>query len=143
MDISIGLPTQVVDLDGKILVEWAKRSEAAGFASLGTVGRLVYPNYDDLIALTAAAAVTERIRLTTSVLLAPAARQCGPPSQTNGLARPPFGRTPGARGRDRGPRRRLHRQWAADRGPKPASGRTDRRTAADSGEARNAAWMGR
>ncbi len=71
MDIGIGLPTQVVDVDGKTLVSWAKQSEEAGFASLGTVGRLVYPNYDDLIALSAAAAVTERVRLTTSVLLAP------------------------------------------------------------------------
>jgi alkanesulfonate monooxygenase SsuD/methylene tetrahydromethanopterin reductase-like flavin-dependent oxidoreductase (luciferase family) len=71
MEIGIGLPTQVVDLDGKTLVSWARQAEEAGFASLGTVGRLVYPNYDDLIALSAAAAVTEHIRLTTSVLLAP------------------------------------------------------------------------
>ena len=71
MEIGIGLPTQVADVEGKTLIEWAKRAEAAGFVSLGTVGRLVYPNYDDLIALSAAAAVTERIRLTTSVLLAP------------------------------------------------------------------------
>ncbi len=71
MEIGIGLPTQVPDLDGKTLVAWAQGAEEAGFASLGTVGRLVYPNYDDLIALSAAAAVTQRIRLTTSVLLAP------------------------------------------------------------------------
>jgi hypothetical protein len=38
---------------------------------LGTIGRLVYPNYEELIALSAAAAVISRIRLTTSVLLAP------------------------------------------------------------------------
>jgi alkanesulfonate monooxygenase SsuD/methylene tetrahydromethanopterin reductase-like flavin-dependent oxidoreductase (luciferase family) len=71
MEIGIGLPTQVADVEGKTVIEWAKRAEAAGFVSLGTVGRLVYPNYDDLIALSAAAAVTERVRLTTSVLLAP------------------------------------------------------------------------
>jgi alkanesulfonate monooxygenase SsuD/methylene tetrahydromethanopterin reductase-like flavin-dependent oxidoreductase (luciferase family) len=71
MEIGIGLPTQVPDVAGKALVDWAVRAEEAGFSSLGTVGRLVYPNYDDLIALAAAAAVTERIRLTTSVLLAP------------------------------------------------------------------------
>ena len=44
---------------------------SAGFSTLGTIGRLVYPNYEELIALAAAAAVTSRIRLTTSVLLAP------------------------------------------------------------------------
>jgi alkanesulfonate monooxygenase SsuD/methylene tetrahydromethanopterin reductase-like flavin-dependent oxidoreductase (luciferase family) len=71
MDIGIGLPAQVPNVEGRTLVDWAVRAEQAGFSTLGTVGRLVYPNYDDLIALAAAAAVTERIRLTTSVLLAP------------------------------------------------------------------------
>jgi alkanesulfonate monooxygenase SsuD/methylene tetrahydromethanopterin reductase-like flavin-dependent oxidoreductase (luciferase family) len=71
MDIGIGLPTQIPDVAGQALVDWAVRAEDAGFSSLGTVGRLVYPNYDDLIALAAASAVTGRIRLTTSVLLAP------------------------------------------------------------------------
>jgi len=71
MDVGIGLPTQVPDVDGRVLVDWAVQAEEAGFSTLGTVGRLVFPNYDDLIALAAAAAVTSRIRLTTSVLLAP------------------------------------------------------------------------
>jgi len=71
MDIGIGLPNQIPGVEGKALVDWAMRAEEAGFHSLGTIGRLVYPGYDDLIALAAAAAVTERIRLTTSVLLAP------------------------------------------------------------------------
>jgi alkanesulfonate monooxygenase SsuD/methylene tetrahydromethanopterin reductase-like flavin-dependent oxidoreductase (luciferase family) len=71
VDVGIGLPTTVPDTEGETLVKWAARAEEAGFSTLGTIGRLVYPNYDDLIALAAAAAVTERIRLTTSVLLAP------------------------------------------------------------------------
>jgi alkanesulfonate monooxygenase SsuD/methylene tetrahydromethanopterin reductase-like flavin-dependent oxidoreductase (luciferase family) len=71
VEIGIGLPTTVPDTEGRTLVEWACRAEEAGFSTLGTIGRLVYPNYDDLIALAAAAAVTERIRLTTSILIAP------------------------------------------------------------------------
>jgi alkanesulfonate monooxygenase SsuD/methylene tetrahydromethanopterin reductase-like flavin-dependent oxidoreductase (luciferase family) len=71
MDVGIGLPNTVPGTEGKMLVEWAARAEQAGFSTLGTIGRLVYPNYEELIALAAAAAVTERIRLTTSVLLAP------------------------------------------------------------------------
>src|SRR5437764_683083 len=71
MDIGIGLPNTVPGVDGRRLVDWARDAEQAGFSTLGTIGRLVYPNYEELIALSAAAAVTSRIRLTTSVLLAP------------------------------------------------------------------------
>ena len=42
-----------------------------GFSSLGTIDRVAYDNYEPLTALAAAAAVTERIGLYTSVLLVP------------------------------------------------------------------------
>jgi alkanesulfonate monooxygenase SsuD/methylene tetrahydromethanopterin reductase-like flavin-dependent oxidoreductase (luciferase family) len=71
MDVGIGLPNTIPGTEGSSLIQWAERAEEAGFSSLGTIGRLVYPGYDDLIALAAAAAVTGRIRLTTSVLLGP------------------------------------------------------------------------
>jgi alkanesulfonate monooxygenase SsuD/methylene tetrahydromethanopterin reductase-like flavin-dependent oxidoreductase (luciferase family) len=71
VDIGIGLPNTVPGTEGRRLIDWAKGAEDAGFSTLGTIGRLVYPNYEELIALSAAAAVTSRIRLTTSVLLAP------------------------------------------------------------------------
>jgi alkanesulfonate monooxygenase SsuD/methylene tetrahydromethanopterin reductase-like flavin-dependent oxidoreductase (luciferase family) len=71
MDVGIGLPNSVRGVDRAGIVEWARRAEDAGFSSLGTIDRLVYPNYESLIALAAAAAVTERIRLVTDILLAP------------------------------------------------------------------------
>ena len=71
MDVSIGLPNAVPGTSGGQLVEWARKAEACGFTSLGTIDRLVYPNYEPLTALAAAAAVTERIGLCTSVLLGP------------------------------------------------------------------------
>lgn len=71
MDIGIGLPNTIPGTPGPTITEWAKRSEAHGFSSLGTIGRIVWPGYDELVALTAAAAVTERILLFTNVLLAP------------------------------------------------------------------------
>ena len=71
MDVGIGLPATIPGVEGTQVVEWAKRAEARGFSSLGTIDRLVYGNYEPLIALAAAAAVTERIRLVTSILIAP------------------------------------------------------------------------
>ena len=71
MDIGIGLPNTVPGTEGRRLIDWAKNAEKAGFSTLGTIGRIVYQNYEELVALSAAAAVTSRIRLTTSVLLAP------------------------------------------------------------------------
>jgi alkanesulfonate monooxygenase SsuD/methylene tetrahydromethanopterin reductase-like flavin-dependent oxidoreductase (luciferase family) len=71
MDVSIGLPNTVPGTTGEQLIEWARRAEARGFASLGTIDRLVYSNYEPLTALAAAAAVTERIGLCTNVVLGP------------------------------------------------------------------------
>jgi alkanesulfonate monooxygenase SsuD/methylene tetrahydromethanopterin reductase-like flavin-dependent oxidoreductase (luciferase family) len=71
MDVGIGLPNSVRGVDRAGIVDWARRAEDAGFSSLGTIDRLVYPSYESLIALAAAAAVTERIRLVTDILLAP------------------------------------------------------------------------
>lgn len=71
MDVGIGLPNAVRSVDRAGIVDWAKEAEQAGFASLGTIDRLVYPNYESLVVLAAAAAVTERVRLVTDILIAP------------------------------------------------------------------------
>jgi alkanesulfonate monooxygenase SsuD/methylene tetrahydromethanopterin reductase-like flavin-dependent oxidoreductase (luciferase family) len=71
MEVGIGLPATIPEVRGDQVTEWARRSDGAGFSTLGIIDRLVYPNYEPLAALAAAASVTERIRLTTSVLLVP------------------------------------------------------------------------
>lgn len=71
MEIGIGLPSVVQGATGNQLVDWARDAEDAGFSTLGTIDRIVYPNYEPLIALAAAAAVTQRVRLATDVLLGP------------------------------------------------------------------------
>jgi len=71
MDIGIGLPSTISGATSEQVLDWARRAEARGFSSLGTIDRLVYANYDPLIALAGAAAVTERIRLATTILIAP------------------------------------------------------------------------
>jgi alkanesulfonate monooxygenase SsuD/methylene tetrahydromethanopterin reductase-like flavin-dependent oxidoreductase (luciferase family) len=71
MDIGIGLPATIPGVTRDQVLGWARRAEERGFASLGVIDRIVYPNLEPLIALTAAAAVTERIRLTSSILIVP------------------------------------------------------------------------
>lgn len=71
MEVGIGLPNSVAGTSGKQLVEWARRADEAGFSSLGTIDRIAYPNYEPFVALSAAAAVTERIRLASSILIVP------------------------------------------------------------------------
>jgi alkanesulfonate monooxygenase SsuD/methylene tetrahydromethanopterin reductase-like flavin-dependent oxidoreductase (luciferase family) len=71
MDVGVALPNAVPGATGDQLTAWARRAEARGFSTLGTIDRIVYDNYEPLTALAAAAAVTERIGLSTTVLLAP------------------------------------------------------------------------
>jgi alkanesulfonate monooxygenase SsuD/methylene tetrahydromethanopterin reductase-like flavin-dependent oxidoreductase (luciferase family) len=71
MKIGIGLPNPIQDTPGGTLLEWARRAEGRGFSSLATIDRIAYPSYESIIALTGAAAVTERIGLVTNIVLAP------------------------------------------------------------------------
>src|ERR1700710_368363 len=71
MDVGIGLPNTARGPSGAQRPEGARGADGRGFSSLGTIDRIVYDNYEVLTALAAAAAVTERIGLCTSVLLGP------------------------------------------------------------------------
>ena len=71
MKVGIGLPAAIRGSEGDDIVHWARRAEERGFSTLGVIDRIAYDNYEPLVTLAAAAAVTERIRLMTSILLAP------------------------------------------------------------------------
>jgi alkanesulfonate monooxygenase SsuD/methylene tetrahydromethanopterin reductase-like flavin-dependent oxidoreductase (luciferase family) len=69
--IGIGLPASIPGTTGNVILEWARRADTGPFSSLGITDRLVYPNYEPMIALAGAAGTTKRIRLITTALLAP------------------------------------------------------------------------
>jgi alkanesulfonate monooxygenase SsuD/methylene tetrahydromethanopterin reductase-like flavin-dependent oxidoreductase (luciferase family) len=75
MRIGVGLPTSTPPIGAKHrgpeLLDWAARAEAGPFTSLGVTDRLVYDNTDPMVALAAAAAVTNRVRLVTMVVIGP------------------------------------------------------------------------
>lgn len=70
MDIGLGLPTTVPDKSGPGLAAWAREAEDSGFSSLGVLDRLVYDNFEPLMSLAVAAAVTTRIKLASTILIA-------------------------------------------------------------------------
>jgi alkanesulfonate monooxygenase SsuD/methylene tetrahydromethanopterin reductase-like flavin-dependent oxidoreductase (luciferase family) len=71
MKIGIGLPATIPGASPALILDWARKADAGPFSSLGTVDRVVYTNYEPLITLATAAAVTRRIGLMTTILLAP------------------------------------------------------------------------
>jgi alkanesulfonate monooxygenase SsuD/methylene tetrahydromethanopterin reductase-like flavin-dependent oxidoreductase (luciferase family) len=71
MKIGLGLPNADKSLtNGRLLVDIAHRADDLGFSTLATIGRVAYPNHEELIALAAAAAITDNIGLFTDILLA-------------------------------------------------------------------------
>ena len=71
MNVGIGLPNSLLEVDGHELVTWARRAEQSGFSVLTTIGRIAYSSHEELIALAGAAGATERIALMPTVLVAP------------------------------------------------------------------------
>ena len=71
MEVGVGLPTTTPGTDGRCLLEWARRADDGPFASLGVLDRMVYRSLEPFAALSAAAAVTARVRLVTMVVIGP------------------------------------------------------------------------
>ncbi len=69
MQIGVGLPNGVPGTDRQLIIEWARQADEGPFSSLGVVDRLVYDSYEPLTALAAAAAVTRRVLLATTIVI--------------------------------------------------------------------------
>jgi hypothetical protein len=48
MDVGIGLPSTIPDIPGDRIVERAVAAGQAGFSTLGTIDRVVYPNVESI-----------------------------------------------------------------------------------------------
>ena len=70
MQAGIGLPSYIRGTDGETLMRWAEAADQGPFSSLSVVDKTAFASYDPLIALAGAAAVTKRVNLITTVLLA-------------------------------------------------------------------------
>jgi alkanesulfonate monooxygenase SsuD/methylene tetrahydromethanopterin reductase-like flavin-dependent oxidoreductase (luciferase family) len=71
MQIGLGLPNTIANLNGDTLLDWARRADEGPFSSVATLDRVVYDSYDPMATLAAAAAVTTRVRLATMIVIGP------------------------------------------------------------------------
>jgi hypothetical protein len=72
MKMGIGLPnTMAFETDRRLMLEWARRADEAGFDVLGTIDEPNFDSWDPLVTLAGAAGVTERARLATTILQLP------------------------------------------------------------------------
>ncbi|MDQ6772511.1 MAG: LLM class flavin-dependent oxidoreductase [Candidatus Dormibacteraeota bacterium] len=71
MELGVGLPAVVPGTSADLILRWARDADAANFSTLGVHDRLAWDGFECLGVLNAAAAVTERIRLASLVLIAP------------------------------------------------------------------------
>lgn len=71
MRVGVGLPNTTPAVDRELMLQWARQADAGPFTSLGVFDRIVYDSYEPLTTLAAAAALTERVRLATTIVISP------------------------------------------------------------------------
>ena len=71
MRVGVGLPNAVPGTPADVIMTWARRAEEGPFSSLAVVDRFVYESYEPLALLAAAAVVTRRVQLATTILIGP------------------------------------------------------------------------
>ena len=72
MKLGIGLPnTMAFDTDRRLMLDWARLADEAGFHTLATIDKPAYDSWDPLVTLAGVAGVTEWARLATTILQLP------------------------------------------------------------------------
>ncbi|MGH3092504.1 MAG: LLM class flavin-dependent oxidoreductase, partial [Gaiellaceae bacterium] len=67
MKLGIGLPnTMANETDRRLMLDWARLADEAGFELLGTIDKANYDAWDPLVTLAGVAGVTERATLATT-----------------------------------------------------------------------------
>jgi probable F420-dependent oxidoreductase len=69
-EVGIAIPN-LPGVTPTLIPDYARRIEAGGFAAIWALDRLVYDNVDAVATLAACAAVTQRVKLGTSIILVP------------------------------------------------------------------------
>jgi alkanesulfonate monooxygenase SsuD/methylene tetrahydromethanopterin reductase-like flavin-dependent oxidoreductase (luciferase family) len=72
MKLGIGLPnTMAQETDRRLMLDWARLADEAGFDVLGTIDKPNFDSWDPLTTLAGVAGVTERAQLATTILQLP------------------------------------------------------------------------
>jgi alkanesulfonate monooxygenase SsuD/methylene tetrahydromethanopterin reductase-like flavin-dependent oxidoreductase (luciferase family) len=71
MEIGLTLPTMVAGVDRAATLEWCRRIDSGPFSTLAAGERISYPNQELFVTLAAAAALTERVRIMSTVVVLP------------------------------------------------------------------------
>jgi alkanesulfonate monooxygenase SsuD/methylene tetrahydromethanopterin reductase-like flavin-dependent oxidoreductase (luciferase family) len=71
MRIGMTLPSMVPGFDRQLLKEWCRRIDDGPFHSIAIGERITYPNAELFVTLSAAAALTERVRLVSTIVVLP------------------------------------------------------------------------
>jgi alkanesulfonate monooxygenase SsuD/methylene tetrahydromethanopterin reductase-like flavin-dependent oxidoreductase (luciferase family) len=71
VQIGVNLPVMAPGLDRDGMLAWSRAIDAGPFASLALGERICFPNPEMLVTASAAAAVTERVRIVLNVLVLP------------------------------------------------------------------------
>lgn len=71
MKIGIGLPMATEHADTANLLAWAKKADDGPFSSVAAIDRLAFHSLEAMVTLGAVAASTTRVRLVTSLVVAP------------------------------------------------------------------------
>ena len=71
MEIGLTLPTMIAGVTRADTVEWCRRIDAGPFSTLALGERIAYQNQELFVTMAAAAALTERVRIMSTVVVLP------------------------------------------------------------------------